>query len=186
MGIPTTAQYIIAAMIAAPALMQWGIHPLLSHMFVFFYAVLADVTPPVALAAYAAAGVAGSDPFRSGFRAFSLSLAKTFVPFAFIYAPIVLLMPWLLNPGVTFDWIWFIQCAFTLWLGVVALGATVVGFFGDGRLNILERFLMGVAALLLIIPGTTTDIMGMVMIAGIFVKQVVKSRLAKKKAAAQS
>ena len=95
-------------------------------------------------------------------------------------------MPWLLNPGVTFDWIWFIQCAFTLWLGVVALGATVVGFFGDGRLNILERFLMGVAALLLIIPGTTTDIMGMVMIAGIFVKQVVKSRLAKKKAAAQS
>ncbi len=110
MGIPTTAQYIIAAMIAAPALMQWGIHPLLSHMFVFFYAVLADVTPPVALAAYAAAGVAGSDPFRSGFRAFSLSLAKTFVPFAFVYAPIVLLMPWLLNPGVTFDWIWFIQC----------------------------------------------------------------------------
>ena len=186
MGIPTTAQYIIAAMIAAPALMQWGIHPLLSHMFVFFYAVLADVTPPVALAAYAAAGVAGSDPFRSGFRAFSLSLAKTFVPFAFIYAPIVLLMPWLLNPGVAFDWIWFIQCAFTLWLGVVALGATVVGFFGDGRLNILERFLMGVAALLLIIPGTTTDIMGMVIIAGIFVKQVLKARLAKKKAASQS
>ena len=186
MGIPTTAQYIIAAMIAAPALMQWGIHPLLSHMFVFFYAVLADVTPPVALAAYAAAGVAGSDPFRSGFRAFSLSLAKTVVPFAFIYAPIVLLMPWLLNPGVAFDWIWFIQCAFTLWLGVVALGATVVGFFGDGRLNILERFLMGVAALLLIIPGTTTDIMGMVIIAGIFVKQVLKARLAKKKAASQS
>jgi TRAP-type uncharacterized transport system fused permease subunit len=184
MGIPTTAQYIIAAMIAAPALMQWGIHPLLSHMFVFFYAVLADVTPPVALAAYAAAGVAGSDPFKTGFRAFSLSLAKTFVPFAFIYAPIVLLMPWLLNPDVTFDWLWFIQCAFTLWLGVMSMGATVVGYFGGGRLNFLERTLMGMATILLIIPGTTTDIIGMVIMAGIFVKQVLKSRLAKRKAAA--
>jgi TRAP-type uncharacterized transport system fused permease subunit len=186
MGIPTTAQYIIAAMIAAPALMQWGIHPLLSHMFVFFYAVLADVTPPVALAAYAAAGVAGSDPFRTGFRAFSLSLAKTFVPFAFIYAPIVLLMPWLLNPGIAFDWLWFIQCAFTLWLGVVSLGATVVGYFGGGRVNIIERILMGMATILLIIPGTATDIMGMVIMAGIFIKQVLKSRLEKKKATVET
>jgi len=186
MGIPTTAQYIIAAMIAAPALLQWGIHPLLSHMFVFFYAVLADVTPPVALAAYAAAGVAGSDPFRTGFRAFSLSLAKTFVPFAFIYAPIVLLMPWLLDPKEIFDWLWFIQCAFTLWLGVMAMGATVVGYLGGGRLNYFERFLLGTATILLIIPGTTTDIMGMVILAGIFVKQVLKSRLAKKNVAAQA
>jgi len=186
MGIPTTAQYIIAAMIAAPALMQWGIHPLLSHMFVFFYAVLADVTPPVALAAYAAAGVAGSDPFRTGFRSFSLSLAKPFVPFAFVYAPIVLLMPWLLNPGVTFDWIWFIQAAFTLWLGVVALGATVVGYIGGGRLNYFERFLMGMAALMLIIPGTATDIMGAVLLTGLFVKQVLKVRLAQKKAVAET
>ena len=181
MGIPTTAQYIIAAMIAAPALMQWGIHPLLSHMFVFFYAVLADVTPPVALAAYAAAGVAGSDPFRSGFRAFSLSLAKTFVPFAFIYAPIVLLMPWLLKPSETFDWLWFSQCAFTLWLGVVSVGVTVVGYFGGGTLNAFERILMGSAAILLIIPGTTTDIMGMVLMAILFIKQVLKQRLQKKK-----
>ena len=183
MGIPTTAQYIIAAMIAAPALLQWGIHPLLSHMFVFFYAVLADVTPPVALAAYAAAGVAGSDPFRTGFRAFSLSLAKTFVPFAFIYAPIVLLMPWLLDPTVEFDWPWFIQCAFTLFLGVMAMGATVVGYLGGSRLNYFERFLLAASTILLIIPGTTTDIMGMVILAGVFVKQILKSRKVKKKAA---
>jgi TRAP-type uncharacterized transport system fused permease subunit len=169
-------------MIAAPALLQWGIHPLLSHMFVFFYAVLADVTPPVALAAYAAAGVAGSDPFRTGFRAFSLSLAKTFVPFAFIYAPIVLLMPWLLDPKVDFDWPWFIQCAFTLWLGVMAMGATVVGYFGGSRLNYFERFLLAAATILLIIPGTTTDVMGMVIMAGVFVKQILKSRRNKKPA----
>jgi TRAP-type uncharacterized transport system fused permease subunit len=103
MGIPTTAQYIIAVMIAAPALMQWHVHPLLSHMFVFFYAVLADVTPPVALAAFAAAGISGADPFKTGFTAFNLSMAKVFFPFAFIYSPLVLLMPRLLDPTASFD-----------------------------------------------------------------------------------
>jgi TRAP-type uncharacterized transport system fused permease subunit len=176
MGIPTTAQYIIASMIAAPALLQWGIHPLLSHMFVFFYAVLADVTPPVALAAYAAAGIAGSDPFRTGFRAFSLSLAKTFVPFAFIYAPIVLLMPWLLSPDMPFDFPGFGQAAITLLLGVMALGATVVGYLGGSNLHPVERIFMGLASLMLIIPGTTTDILGAVVMTAIFVKQVLKNR----------
>jgi TRAP-type uncharacterized transport system fused permease subunit len=180
MGIPTTAQYIIASMIAAPALLQWGIHPLLSHMFVFFYSVLADVTPPVALAAYAAAGIAGSDPFRTGFRAFSLSLAKTFVPFAFVYAPIVLLMPWLLNPNVPFDFLGFGQAAITLFLGVMALGATVVGYFGGSVLHPVERIFMGAASLMLIIPGTTTDIAGAVIFAAIFVKQVLRNRARKK------
>jgi TRAP-type uncharacterized transport system fused permease subunit len=141
------------------------------------------VTPPVALAAYAAAGVAGSDPFRTGFRAFSLSLAKTFVPFAFVYAPIVLLMPWLLDPTVDFDWPWFIQCAFTLFLGVMAMGATVVGYLGGSRLNYFERFLLAASTILLIIPGTTTDVMGMVILSGIFVKQVLKSRKMKREAA---
>jgi TRAP-type uncharacterized transport system fused permease subunit len=181
MGIPTTAQYIIAAIIAAPALLQWGVHPLISHMFVFFYSVLADVTPPVALAAYAAAGVAGSDPFKTGFRAFSLSLAKTFVPFAFVYAPIVLLMPWLLDPSVEFEVLWFLQCAVTLFIGVMALGATVIGYIGGGKLNILERILLGAASLMLIIPGTTTDIMGAVIFAGILVKQILKNRAMKNK-----
>ncbi|MCX7634869.1 MAG: TRAP transporter fused permease subunit [Syntrophales bacterium] len=176
MGIPTTAQYIMAAMIAAPALLHWGIHPLLSHMFVFFYSVLADVTPPVALAAYAAAGVAGSDPFRSGFRAFSLSLAKTLVPFAFIYAPIVLLMPWLLDPKAGFDFLWFIQCAFSLFCGVVALGATVVGYVPGGRISVLERIALAVSSLLLIIPGTTTDIIGLVMIVAIFAGRWVRRK----------
>ncbi|NPV04693.1 MAG: TRAP transporter fused permease subunit [Syntrophaceae bacterium] len=180
MGIPTTAQYIIAAMIAAPALLQWGIHPLLSHMFVFFYAILADVTPPVALAAYAAAGVAGSDPFKTGFRAFSLSSAKACVPFAFIYAPAVLLMPWLLDQTVEFDWLWFVQCAVTLVLGVSALGATVVGYIGGGPLNRFQRLLMGLSALLLIIPGTATDVIGAVLYAALTAWQILKYRRAGK------
>jgi TRAP-type uncharacterized transport system fused permease subunit len=182
MGIPTTAQYIVAAMIAAPALLQWGVHPLLSHMFVFFYAILADVTPPVALAAYAAAGVAGSDPFKTGFRAFSLSSAKACVPFAFVYSPAVLLMPWLLDPNAPFDWFWFVQCAATLLIGVSALGATVVGYIGGGRLHWLARIGMGVSAICLIIPGTTTDIIGAVMYTAIVVWQVLKYRKLKKAA----
>jgi TRAP-type uncharacterized transport system fused permease subunit len=186
MGIPTTAQYIIAAMIAAPALLQWGIHPLLSHMFVFFYAILADVTPPVALAAYAAAGVAGSDPFKTGFRAFSLSSAKACVPFAFVYAPAVLLMPWLLDPAAQFDWLWFVQCAVTLLLGVSALGATVVGYIGGGPIHWFLRIFMGLSALLLIIPGTTTDIMGAVLYTGIVVWQILKYRKIKKRKTAES
>ena len=186
MGIPTTAQYIVAAMIAAPALLQWGIHPLLSHMFVFFYAILADVTPPVALAAYAAAGVAGSDPFKTGFRAFSLALAEVCVPFAFIFAPAVLLMPWLVDPTAPFDWLWFAQCAATLFMGVTALGATVVGFIGGGRLNFFERCLMGLSALFLIIPGTMTDIAGMVILASLIVKQTLKYRKIKKRDAEQA
>ncbi|MGE5799788.1 MAG: TRAP transporter permease, partial [Syntrophaceae bacterium] len=180
MGIPTTAQYIVAAMIAAPALLQWGVHPLLSHMFVFFYAILADVTPPVALAAYAAAGVAGSDPFKTGFRAFSLSSAKACVPFAFVYSPAVLLMPWLLDPNAPFDWFWFAQCAVTLLLGVSALGATVVGYIGGGPIHWFARIFMGVAAICLIIPGTTTDIIGAVLFVAIVVWQVLKYRRIKK------
>jgi TRAP-type uncharacterized transport system fused permease subunit len=180
MGIPTTAQYIVAAMIAAPALLQWGVHPLLSHMFVFFYAILADVTPPVALAAYAAAGVAGSDPFKTGFRAFSLSSAKACVPFAFVYSPAVLLMPWLVDPSAPFDWFWFAQCAATLLIGVSALGATVVGYIGGGPLHWFARIFMGISALCLIIPGTATDIAGAVLYTGIVVWQVMKFRKAPK------
>lgn len=180
MGIPTTAQYIIASMIAAPALLQWGIHPLLSHMFVFFYAILADVTPPVALAAYAAAGVAGSDPFKTGFRSFSLSSAKACVPFTFIYAPIVLLMPWLLEPEATFNVMWFLQCAVTMLLGVVALGATVVGYIGGGPLNSLERLLMGLVAFCLIVPGTSTDLVGFTVFGLLILVRFLKRRWQKK------
>jgi len=87
---------------------------------------------------------------------------------------------------VNFDWMLFIQRAFTLWVGVMAMGAVVVGYLGGGRLNFFERFLLSVATILMIVPGTTTDIIGILMFAGVFVKQVLKSRLVKKKAAAET
>jgi TRAP-type uncharacterized transport system fused permease subunit len=175
MGIPTTAQYIIASMIAAPALLQWGVHPLISHMFVLFYAVLADVTPPVALAAFAASGISGADPFRTGFTAFSLSMAKVFVPIAFVYAPVILLMPWLLDANATFRFLDFIQVVVSMVLGITALGATVIGYLRV-KSTLLERFATGIAAACLIIPEGRTDFVGYVVLIAVFLIQTLRRR----------
>ena len=91
-GIPTTANYIIMATIAAPTLGLLGVAPIVAHFFVFYYGVLADITPPVALAAYAAAGMAGADPFKTGNTAFRLALGKVLVPFVFVFSPSLLLV----------------------------------------------------------------------------------------------
>ena len=174
MGIPTTAQYIIAAMIAAPALLHWGIHPLVSHMFVFFYAILADVTPPVALAAYAASGISGADPFRTGLRAFTLASGGFIIPLVFVSSPIVLWMPSILD-GSPFDYVWFGQVLLTIFMGVFALGATVIGYLRD-RSTTPERIATGIAAATLIFPGTLTDIVGIGLLAAVFTVQMLRKR----------
>ena len=170
MGIPTTAQYIIASMIAAPALLQWGIHPLISHMFVLFYAVLADVTPPVALAAYAASGISGGDPFKSGFTAFALSSAKIYVPFAFVYSPIILWLPRILDPTATFDIVHFLTVFGTVVAGVVFLGSTIIGYF-KAKSTVVERFFTGVAAACMLLHENTTSIVGLAIMVVIYLLQ---------------
>jgi len=175
MGIPTTAQYIVASMIAAPALLQWGINPLVSHFFVFYYSILADVTPPVALAAYAASGISGADPFRTGLRAFSLSSGGFIVPFVFVSAPIVLGYPSILDSRIPMDWLWFGQVIFTLIAGAVALGATVIGYLAD-RSTVPERILTGMAAALLITPENITDIVGLGLLLLVYVLQKLRRR----------
>ena len=170
MGIPTTAQYIIASMIAAPALLQWGIHPLISHMFVLFYAVLADVTPPVALAAYAASGISGGDPFKSGFTAFALSSAKIYVPFAFVYSPIILWMPHILDPTVSFDYFEFITVFATIVCGVVFLGATIIGYF-KAKSTVPERIMTGIAALCMLLHEHISSIVGVCIMVVIYLIQ---------------
>jgi TRAP-type uncharacterized transport system fused permease subunit len=170
MGIPTTAQYIIASMIAAPALLQWGIHPLISHMFVLFYAVLADVTPPVALAAYAASGISGGDPFKSGFTAFALSSAKIYVPFAFVYSPIILWLPRILDPKATFDIVHFLTVFGTVVAGVVFLGSTIIGYF-KAKSTVVERFFTGVAAACMLLHENTTSIVGLAIMVLIYLLQ---------------
>lgn len=174
MGIPTTAQYIIVSMIAAPALTHWGIHPLVSHMFVLFYAVLADVTPPVALAGYAAAGISGGDPFKTGFMSFALSSAKLYVPFAFVYSPIIMWLPRLLDPTATFDVLEFGIVLSGVLMGVIALGATIIGYL-NAKSTMLERLGTAAATLLLLVHGLTTSLLGFAILLGIYMIQRARS-----------
>ena len=150
-GLPTTATYIILSMIAAPALRDFNVPLLVSHMFVLYYGVLADVTPPVALAAYAAAGLAGSNPFRTGFTAFKLALAKAIVPFAFVYSPMLLLQD--------FRWGAGIMSISSAALGIIALGAGAVGYLA-GKLAVWERVLMILSTMLLMVPGLMVKAIG--------------------------
>ncbi|MEZ5738362.1 MAG: TRAP transporter fused permease subunit [Burkholderiaceae bacterium] len=120
-GVPTTPTYIILAAIVAPALAQLGVPQLATHFFVFYIGVLADVTPPVALAAFAAAGIARSEPMRTGSTAFRLSMGKALVPFAFVYSPALLL--------IDFTWSAFLLAATCSIVAVMGLGAAYTGYF---------------------------------------------------------
>jgi TRAP transporter 4TM/12TM fusion protein len=119
-GVPTTPTYIILAAIVAPALAELGVPQLATHFFVFYYGVLADVTPPVALAAFAAAGIARSEPMRTGMTAFRLSMGKALVPFAFVYSPVLLLLD--------FSWGAFVLAAVCSVVAVMGLGAAYTGY----------------------------------------------------------
>lgn len=173
MGIPTTGNYIIMAIITAPALFPFltkydpTTRMLIAHMFVFYYGILADVTPPVALAAYAGAGIAGSNPFKTGFTAFKLALAGFLVPFVFVYNPILL--------GVNFVWSEAIIAYITAMIGVIFLGASSIGYFVN-KLNFLERILLFLSSILLIVPGLKTDLVGVGLGVLVYIIQKFKSK----------
>jgi len=166
-GIPTTATYIILVSIAAPALALLGIEPLVAHFFVFYYGVLADITPPVALAAYAGAGIAGANPFQTGNTAFRLGIAKALVPFVFVYSPSLLL--------VTNDFSWE-SLAITLTgaiFGIILLGISFSGY-ALSPLNKWERIWVGGAALLFVAPGLLTMGIGVLLIVPILLRQLLR------------
>ena len=168
-GIPTTANYIIMATIAAPTLGLLGVEPIVAHFFVFYYGVLADITPPVALAAYAAAGMAGGDPFKTGNTAFRLGLGKVLVPFVFVFSPSLLL--------VTKDFSWsqfvlsFVGCA----TGIVCLGAALSGWLVV-RTKRWENALLAVAAILLVAPELYSTLAGAVLLAPVAIGQIRRAR----------
>ena len=168
-GIPTTANYIIMVTVAAPTLVQLGVEPLVAHFFVFYYGVLADITPPVALAAYAAAGMAGGDPFKTGNMAFRLGLAKVLVPFVFVFSPSLLLV------AKGFTWadfaITFTGCV----LGIVALAAALSGYLMT-VMNRWERALCAIGALCLIAPGLKISLLGVALMLPVLIHQWTRSR----------
>ena len=157
-GIPTTATYIILAAIAAPAVAQLGVPPLAAHLFIFYFGVIADLTPPDALAAYAAAGIARSDPLRTGLAATRVALAGIVVPFVFVYSPALLLQGASLEAVVT--------TTLTGVLGVIALAAAASGYLLRPA-SALERALLLLAAVSLIFHQVTWDVAGAVLLVGV-------------------
>jgi len=166
-GIPTTATYIILVAVAAPALAQLNIEPLVAHFFVFYYGVLADITPPVALAAYAASGIAKSNPFKTGNTAFRLGIAKALVPFVFVYSPSLLLIT---ND---FDLIKLIVTVLGTLMGIGLIGIAFTGYWIK-PLKTFEQWFLGLAALLFVAPGLNSMIVGLIAISPTIYSQFFK------------
>ncbi|WP_336367167.1 TRAP transporter permease [Marinobacter sp. C2H3] len=154
MGMPTTAAYAVAASVVAPGLVDLGIEPLTAHFFVFYFAVVSAITPPVALASYAAAGISGANAMETSVASFRIGIAAFIVPFMFFY-----------NSALLMDAPWFDigRALITATVGVYLLSAGVMGWFADIRANWLVRILLIVAALLMIEGGGWTDLAGIVL-----------------------
>ena len=168
MGLPSIPAYIITATMAAPALANFDIPILVAHMFVFYFGLFANITPPVALAAFAGAGIAGGDPMRTGFLALRLSLAGFIVPFLFVYNPAMLMID---TTDIAVNakefalpaWNVILSITVTSIVGILALGAAVEGYFKTA-MNWFWRIFLGVGALMMIVPETMTDIIGTIMV----------------------
>ena len=169
-GIPTTALYIMLVSVAQPALAQLGVPPIASHMFVLYYGVVAEITPPVCTSAYAAAAIANSNPFRTGISAFTLGLGKIVAPMAFVYAPVLLIVS-----STGFSFLEFSYAAVSAIAGVLALSAAVVGYFAAPMTSI-ERVLCAVAGLVFIAPSWQADLYALAILVPVFLLQVLAKR----------
>ncbi len=162
MGLPTAAAYIIVAIFAAPALVKLGISPLSAHLFVFYYAIVSAITPPIAVAAYAAGSIAGEKSLQAvGFTAMRLGVAVYLVPFMFIATPALIL-----NAG----WAEVAQAVLTASLGIVALAAAAQAYLVMPA-HVLERVVLLAAAICLLLGGLRTDIAGLVLVACVVLLQ---------------
>jgi TRAP transporter 4TM/12TM fusion protein len=168
MGMPTTAAYAVAASVVAPGLVQLGIPTLTAHFFVFYFAVLSAITPPVALASYAAAGISGANPMETSVASFKIGIAAFIVPYMFFY-----------NSAILMDGTWFevIRAGVTATIGVFLLSAGVQGWFLGGRSVWFLRLTLIFAALFMIEGGLITDLVGLGIAAGTyFVQKVLHPR----------
>ena len=167
MGVPTTAAYLMLALLVVPALKQMNVLPLAAHLFIFYFGIISNVTPPVALAAYAAAGVARCNPTKTGVFAFKLSLSGFILPFMFVYNPVLLMQGGALE---------IIQSLITALLGIYSLSAALEKFVFKWNINQAERLVLLASALLLIIPGTITDLIGFAVLLGIFLIKTAEEK----------
>ena len=167
MGLPSIPAYIITATIAAPALAKLGIPAAAAHMFSFYFAMFANLTPPVALAAFAAAGLSGGDPMKTGLQSVKLSIAGFIVPFMFVYSPQLMLIDTTWAEGI---WVTLSAC-----LGVFLIAVTAEGYL-YAPVNGFYRIITAAGALCLIESGIITDIFGLVVLALIIFLQKKKAK----------
>ena len=167
MGVPTTAAYLVLASLVAPTMIQLGIPPLAAPMFIFYFVCISSITPPVALAAYAGAGLAGCDPNKTGYKAFRLAFCSFLMPYLFVYNPVLLM------EGGVLDILWSLVTAL---IGAYLLASGFEGFFFRWSLKWFERPLMILGAVMLIVPGMVTDLVGIAIIVVEFVTEFMFKR----------
>ncbi len=161
MGLPTTAAYVVVAALGAPALIELGVDTLPAHMFIFYYAILSAITPPVMLAVFTASGIGESDPWETAIDAFGLAIVGFVIPFGFVYGNELLLMgePAMILIGVS-----------TALLGVIAVSAGIEGFLLK-RTSRIERVILFVGGLVLLFPGIVTNVPAFLLVALIVARQ---------------
>jgi len=174
MGVPTTANYVITSTIAAPALIALGIPVIAAHMFVFYFGIIADITPPVALAAYAASGISGGNPLMTGVTASKLAIAAFIVPYMFVYAPVLLM--------VDATAMQVFAAAISAIIGMWGLGVAMIGYW-YADVSPLLRVVAFVGGLMLIDPALLTSVIGLAILVGIYFIQRNKAAAKKNLAA---
>ncbi|MBY0098662.1 TRAP transporter permease [Mesobacillus maritimus] len=167
MGSPTTANYVITSTIAAPAIILLGVPDLSAHLFVFYFGIIADITPPVALAAFAAAGVSGGEPLRTGVNSAKLAIAAFIIPYMFVLSPELLM--------IDTTWYYLIWVVFTAVAGMMAIGAGVIGYW-IRPLAWFERIIGLVCGIMLIYPEGMTDIIGLGLFIVLIALQLIFKR----------
>lgn len=170
MGVPTTANYVITSTIAAPALVQLGVPIIAAHMFVFYFGIIADITPPVALAAYAASGISGGNPLKTGVNASKLAIAAFIVPYIFVHSPVLLMVK--ATP------LEVISAGISSIAGMWGLGVAMIGYWYTD-VNPVLRVLSFIGGLMLIDPGVITDVIGAVTLIGLYFIQRHKASVNK-------
>lgn len=166
-GLPTTANFIITSTMAAPALLQLGVTPIAAYMFVFYFGIAADLTPPVALAAYAGAGIAGDDPMKTGATAFKLALAGLLVPYIYVHNPMLLFVDASPLP--------MAQAIVTAMMGVFCLSMFTIGYYKT-KMALPLRIAALIGAIALLSPGTITDAGGLALLVAIHVFQTYQAK----------
>ncbi len=167
MGSPTTANYVITSTIAAPALIVLSVPELSAHMFVFYFGIVADITPPVALAAFAAAGVSGGEPLRTGVNSAKLAIAAFIIPYIFVLSPELMM--------IDTTWQELLWVLFTSLTGMISIGAGMIGYWYR-RTHAIERIAGVAAGIMLIYPEGSTDLYGLGLFIALLVLQFVIKR----------